>query len=261
MKYTLLDLVQTILSSMESDEVNSIDDTIESQAVTRIVRDTYFEIISRDRLPEHYNLFALDASGDNAKPTVMYKPADVRTLDWVKYDVQTADDAGQIRFVEVKYLALQDFLDMMYRLNSTDDNVDAFTLSVATPTDGNTVFNVLARNDIHPTYYTSFDDGTILFDAYDSEIDSTLQKDKTLAYGVQGVTWSNTDTFVPQLAEVKFPLLLNEAKALAFAELKQTAHQEAGKRAMRAWVSSQKNASAIPGVQRATDKLPNYGRH
>ena len=46
MKYTLLAIVQEILSDMDSDEVNSIDDTVESQQVASIVRSAYMAIMS-----------------------------------------------------------------------------------------------------------------------------------------------------------------------------------------------------------------------
>jgi hypothetical protein len=261
MKYTLLEMVQTILSSMESDEVSSISDTVESQAIAKIVRDTYYDIISRDRLPEHYNLFQLEPSTDASKPVVMFKPVECKTLDWVKYDIQDASDEGRIRFAKMNYIFAEEFVERMFELNSTDPNVITFTLDVNLPSSGTSSLTILARNDQHPQYFTSFDDGTIVFDSYDASIDNTLQKSKTQCYGLLGNPWSETDNFIPNLAETKFPILINEAKMLAFAELKQSAHQEAAKRANRAWIASQKNASAIPGVQRATDKLPNYGRH
>ena len=42
-KLTLLDMVQRTLSSMDSDTVNSFDDTIESEQVAYIIRDVYFD--------------------------------------------------------------------------------------------------------------------------------------------------------------------------------------------------------------------------
>ncbi len=45
MKYTLLEIVQEILSDMDSDEVNSIDDTTESEQVATIVKSTYLSMM------------------------------------------------------------------------------------------------------------------------------------------------------------------------------------------------------------------------
>ena len=47
MKLTLLEMVQDILSSMDSDEVNSITDSTEALQVARIIRDSYIEITDR----------------------------------------------------------------------------------------------------------------------------------------------------------------------------------------------------------------------
>ncbi len=41
-KMTLLEVVQEILSDMNSDNVNSINDTIEAQQVVQIAKRTYF---------------------------------------------------------------------------------------------------------------------------------------------------------------------------------------------------------------------------
>ena len=46
MKSTLLQVVQSILSDMDSEDVNTISDTIEAQQVASVVEDTYFNIMS-----------------------------------------------------------------------------------------------------------------------------------------------------------------------------------------------------------------------
>ena len=58
MKYTLLEMTQDILSNMSSDEVNSISDTPESLQVATIIKQKYYDIVSRGDLPEH-NLYRL----------------------------------------------------------------------------------------------------------------------------------------------------------------------------------------------------------
>ena len=85
MKLTLLDYVQTILSSLESDEVNSISDTPESMQVANIVKQTYYNIIARSDLPEHKQLINLNPSLDETQPVVMNIPAGVHKIYWLKY--------------------------------------------------------------------------------------------------------------------------------------------------------------------------------
>jgi len=74
MKRTLLDYTQSILSSLNSAEVNSIGDTTESLQVAEILRTTYYNILGRAELPEHEKLFQLTSSGDPTKPTLMFRP-------------------------------------------------------------------------------------------------------------------------------------------------------------------------------------------
>ncbi len=52
-------------------------------------------------------------------------------------------------------------------------------------------------------------------------MDTTLQTSKTLCYGQIIPTFTLEDSFIPDLDDTQFPLLLNEAKAIAFVELKQ----------------------------------------
>ena len=54
---TVLQLTQNILSAMSSDEVNSISDTVESMQVATILQNKYYDIVSRDALPAHDQLF------------------------------------------------------------------------------------------------------------------------------------------------------------------------------------------------------------
>jgi len=44
-KMTVLEIVQDILNDIDGDEVNSIDDTLESEQVAQIVKSTYDAII------------------------------------------------------------------------------------------------------------------------------------------------------------------------------------------------------------------------
>ena len=60
-KLTVLAMVQDILSDMNSDEVNSINDTIEAQQVAQIINTTYFEIISSRDWPHLETLFQFNA--------------------------------------------------------------------------------------------------------------------------------------------------------------------------------------------------------
>src|SRR5262245_44370522 len=115
MKYTLLDMVQTILSGMSSDEVNSITDNEESIAVARIIRGVYYDIVAAEHMPENFRLFSLEASTDATKPVLMTRPTNANSIQWVKYNKATITDTNP-NWIEIKYMPIKKFLDIVHRL-------------------------------------------------------------------------------------------------------------------------------------------------
>lgn len=253
MKQTNLQLVQTIMSSMDSDEVNSVNDTVESQQVLKVIRTVYFDIVTRLNLPEHYALFNLNPSGDANKPVLMTVPDEIEQFFWVKYNGATAEDT-EVNFMPVEYVELSTFIDQTDRLNTSDDDVSSMTHSA----NGSTTTFKFNTNRA-PQCYTTINDTTLIFDSYDSQVDTTLQSSKTKCYGKRTIAWADTDSFIPELDADKFPLLLSEAKSLAWAELKQTSHAKAEQSARRGWVRAQKTKYRTETTP-FLDQLPNFGR-
>ncbi len=255
MRYTLLELTQAILSSIDGDEINSIADTTESLQVVKCIETTYWDIVSKSEFPKNYTFFSLDPSGDPTKPTLMYLPSTQLTLSWIRYNNATTTDISP-NFVEVPFLNLDDFLRRMYQLNSQETTVVQYNHLLA---NGDTM-TFLGRNDQFPKYYTCPDDRTILFDSYNSAVDTTLQESKTMCYGERLTTWTTTDLFVPDLPAKQFTLLLNEAKSLAWAEIKQAQNAKAEQRARKGWVRSQKDKRNVNNPRKELDRAPNYGK-
>jgi hypothetical protein len=106
------------------------------------------------------------------------------------------------------------------------------------------------------------DDNTLIFDSYDADVDTTLQKSKTVCYGQKTATWTQSGSFTPDLDAEQFSLLLNKAKALAWAELKQADHALARKEMRDQQIHSQRAKLALPHNEAIgyLDTLPNYGR-
>lgn len=273
MKRTLLDLTQDILSALDSDEVNSIGDTTESLQVANIIKNTWWNIVSRSHLPEHMDMFRLDASTEMALPVLMLKPTNVTHIDWIKYfdeSVQSTDGTsfihdlntditGQtppndtnpdLNYKTVQILPIVDFLTLVNRYNPYDDNVEDYTLEGIT---------LRYRNDRHPTHCGVLSDKYILFDSYDSTIEDTIQHSKTQAYGQIIPEFKMEDSFIPLLDDYQFPLLFNEAKSLAFFELKQMAHAKAEQESKRQWSSLQRDKALVDRPS-YFDQLPNFGR-
>lgn len=280
MKYTLLQLTQDILSSLSSDEINSIGDTTESLQVVNIIKQKYFDIINRLELPNHYQLVQLNASLDETMPTLMYVPEGIQDIKWIKYydsnildgntstnfahdlntDLTTTVQTGTAPpgYLYVPIIPFNQFIDMVSSFSLADENVETYTFS--DNTNGyNSSYTIKYKNNQQPTYCSILSNYYVFFDGFDSTQDSTLQASKIMAYGSVIPQWRNEDGFIPNLEEEQFPLLLNEAKELAFFELKQQAHPLADREVKRGWSTIQKKKAV---VNRPTyfDELPNFGR-
>lgn len=275
MKLTLLDLVQVIASSMDSDEVNSINDSVESLQIALLVRSAYYDIIGRANLPEHYSLVNLDpAPSPVTTPNLMYVPSRIAEIQWVQYnkftnpatevashgvnqDIITTpqDEAAVIQMVQIDYLPLQNFLLRMNALDPNNPNVFDYDLVI-----GPDIFKIFYMNDQSPNFYTTFDDRTIVFDSFDASFESAMQSSNSLCYGRLVIPFTLSDSFIPNLEDDQFPLLLNEAKALAWAELKQTSHQIAERNLRRGWTHVQTKKNAVDYPLSGFNRLPYFGR-
>lgn len=281
MKYTVLQMTQDILSSMSSDEVNSISDTPESLQVAVLLKHKYFDIINRIDLPEHDQLLQLQPSLDNTRPTLMYVPAGIAEIRWIKYydnnplDGNTSDEfshdlnvdvvntltnpgSAPPGYLYVSILPNDEFFNYTNAFSTADTNVRQYQLEDTT--NGiNGSFTVNYKNDSQPIYCTILSNYYVLFDSFDNVIDSTLQASKTMALGQAIPAFQMVDTFIPDLSEEQFQLLVNETKALAFFEFKQQMHPLAQQEVQRGWSTIQKKKAVI---NRPTyfDELPGFGR-
>lgn len=255
MKQTLLAIVQDILSSMDGDEINSINDNVEAQQVVAIVRRIYNDIIDRADLRNRKTLFTLTSSGNSSFPTIMYVPTAVSNIDWIKYNRRTSTDTDD-NWTIINYLPPSDFFVLLDSLKVSSGTVTSFTYSSTTLS----AVTLFCNNNTGPTYYTSLDDNTLIFDSYDTGVDSTLQTSKTLCYGEQTTAFTAIDTWVPLLEDHQFSLLVHEAVALAHAEMKQAANVKAEKMGRQQWIHLQRAKRTVPRKVPAINSLPNYGR-
>lgn len=215
---TLLDIVQDIMSDMDSDEINSISDTAESLQVAQIVKTTYYNIIDGKDFPWMYELFQLNTSGTTSRPTHMSLPDDIIDLKWIKYNNKKSTDTKN-KLEKVIYKTPEDFINIVDSRDSSSSNISIIT----DPSD----ITINVYTDRGPMYFTSFDDETLVFDAYDSAKETNLTNSNTQVYGKRSVTFTLSDSFTPDLPVQMFSYLLNEAKSTAFLTLKQMANQKA----------------------------------
>lgn len=250
----LLEYVQDILSSMDSDEVNSIGDTVESMQVATIVKNCYEEIIAHIELPEEYTLFHLDPSNNADKPVEMHIPSNISNIEWIKYDKITTDLNYQ-QLIQIQYLPKEDFLVLVNSYNEANTNVLKYTLE----TEGGN-FELLCLNDKHPNYFTTFDNNTVVFNSYDNTMDTTLQSVKTLCYGKKNFDFQMSDNYIPFNEKRYEPLLFNASKAQAFADLKQISNMKAEAAEKRGRIKIQSDKYSVPFGRPAYDNIKGYGR-
>jgi hypothetical protein len=257
MKLTLLEMTQIILRSLKGEEVNNISDTAESQAVVGIIKECYYDILSTQDFPERKSLFELNASGDSTKPTLMYLPDDVVGIDWIKYDKVLAGETIK-RYDYVKYLPLEDFMKINHADNTNSSNVEIMTLTL----NGTDTIDFTYRNDLPPTYYTSIDDYRLVFDSFTESLESTLQKNKTVCYGLLEADWTESNSFIPELDSQQFGILLQDAKSMAWLELRQQANADAMKRTRRNKIRFLQNKlrADYPNSWEYWTDYPSYGR-
>lgn len=235
MRYTLLELVKRILEAMESDEVSDINETVESVSVANIVKECYFDIVGRLNMDEQEGLFKLDASGDNTKPVLMYIPSTVSRIKWLQYN---KEDLTFPNYTDLRFVSNAEYISMQSGLDSTDTTIDQITVSI---NGQNYVFHY--RNNRLPSYYTIFDERLVLFDGYDSTIETTLTQVRTLGFGSLVPEFLFQNDFVPDLDPRQFQLLLQESKATAFTELKQVENPRANAKVRRNEILAQKQKS------------------
>lgn len=225
---------------MDSEDVNSINDTIEAQQVASVVEDTYYNIIAARDLPEHNKLMTLTAMSDSNKPTHFKYPSDTKHIERVEYNIGTV---AKKDFREVEYIDPVVFLD---RMDETGLLVETY--------DGN--LDIFVRVDQPPRFYTSFDDEYIIMDSYDSDVEATLQSSKIRAFGSTYPSFSQVDSFEPDIDNTLMPYLLAEAKSTCFSLFKGGSDPkvEQAARRLKSYVQNDQHKSRKANIRN------NYGR-
>lgn len=234
---TLLDIVQNILSAMESDEVNSIGDTVEALQVAEEVRTAYYDLMTTYGWPTQETFVRLNASNDPDLPTVMYIPDDVEEIKWIKYNQGTPENPQ--------------YVDVAFQEPSLFFRYGSVYTSQSVPV--KLVENLYVQTDRTPTHWTTFDNRTIIFDGYNSSVDDTLQQSKVLCWGRKTPHFELRDDFVPPIDSMHFPLLLSEAKRMSFVNYKGVANANEEKRNRNQRIKLQRH------LWRANQRKPYHG--
>jgi hypothetical protein len=252
MARTLLDMTQDILSTLDSDPVNSISDTYESLQVATLIKTTYQDIVEEYGLPTNQKLSYLEGVGDLDRPTHLKIPDNVRGLHWWKYD-KRLDIADALMYTKVNYYSPIEFIEYCNQRDSLDTtNYQTITLEANV--------KIIIGKTAHPYIWTSFDNEYVVCDAYNSDVDATLQQSKTQAFLEYGPTFTFADAFVPDLPENLSTLLFRTAENTCYALFKQTVNPKLEQKERRLRIRAQRNKTKVDEQQNNVRGRPDYGR-
>lgn len=247
MKKTLLELTQDVLSAVDGEEVNSISDSVESLQVANDIKVVFYDLIGRKDWQFLRRLTNLNNLSDISKPTHLLLPERASAMDFIKYNKRKLGSARNF-FLDVRYEYPDEFLRKVNQRDNTKANYD-----LVTDFDGAII---TIRNDIHPTFWTSFDDKHIVMDAYDNTIETTLRGDNTQISLYITPEWSVDDGFTPELPDEMFPLLFAECTSYTQARKDDVLLKKTEQTARR----QQRHLSQRHGVTQSGVRYPNYGR-
>jgi hypothetical protein len=181
----------------------------------------------------------------------MERPEGFHSIEWVKYDVKLTAGGDQ-NYEYVDYMEPDRFMERVQSRSTSDTNVTAVTLS--------TGIIIPVINDRRPQVYTVMDSGSdeLVFDSYDSNLETNLQASKSLAYGTQRPTLTLSDTATMVLPRHLETLVKREARALFFDLYKDGATREVDRTRRRAEVRAQRHRNIIKNTD--NDNRPDYGR-
>lgn len=253
MSITLLDVVQDVLSVIDSDAVSSISDTVEADQVADIVKNVYRDIVTEYNLPGKRTLETLEGLSDPARPNMLRIPDNIhKVLHW-QYDCRLAEDSA-IKYKEICYLEPTEFLRRMNQRNSLDGEI--YMIVYPSPN-----VTLLVDKTRAPEYWTTFDDRHIVTDNFNLNVDAALQGAKTQAWLERRNVFVKSDTFIIELPAALEQLLFRTAENEAYALNKQIVNPKLEQKEARLRIRAQRNKHAAnPYENNTMSGTPNYGR-
>lgn len=203
-KKTLLQLVIDVAEQCgETPPEDVISDDL-GITLANYARIVFEGMVLKYNIAAHKRITALVALSDLTKPNYMQVPSNARDIYWIKYDVTTPEHLGRTVWKTIERLDIDKFFLYTQGRDNTLSEVDEIEDFGGTP--------IKIHNDRPPTYYTSIDDYTLIFDSYDRSVDSALQATKSLVHHLSEPTVAQTDEFMIPLPSNLFPIL--EAKVI-----------------------------------------------
>jgi hypothetical protein len=194
-------------------EVATIDDTIEAQQVASVAEKVFYDlnddIFGSDQLQE---LIQLESLADNTKPNYLRLPDNASRINKAEVLYNTSTDVAEIKMSSIEYLSPTDFLAYIgsRKVSTTNEIVTDYS-----------GYRMVIENEQAPKYYTDFDDEHLVFDAYDSTVDSVLQASKSGILTTVQRVFTKTDSYVIDFPEWMHSTYLNAVMSEASMALRE----------------------------------------
>ena len=250
---TLLDVVQRYLNSVDSWDVDSIEDTVESRQVALIAVEVLERLIQDTNYSQHTSkVTTLNSSTDPTKPNYLVIPDDVQRISEsrIQYNSFSENDNATVKYKDIKYLQPHEFLEYVGVRSDASSNTEVIEDYSGTK------FSVVINSS--PEYCTSFDGKFIVFDAYDKDVDDTLQSYKSRVIYSAEPDIIMEDGFIIPLPSHMTQGYIDMVKAEASEVLRQEPLPSAARRARKFLIKQRQIEERIGNHPSKTKK---YGRH
>jgi len=213
MSRTLLYTVQRVIEKLDLDPVNSINDSEDAILIAREAESTFYDLLSRNEWPDQYDLIEIESVSDIYNPTALRLPTNTTMVSSFRYDVTGPDDTETI-IRQLEQVDTEEFLRRIYNRSSIDTDI-----TIANYKD----IPLYIYNNQTPSYFTTFDNETIILDSWYQSEESTVQGSKSIVrastipvFLVDPETAeevADIDTYIIPLEVTVYPLYLSELTA------------------------------------------------
>lgn len=178
-------------------QVSDISESNESESVSKIAEECYFEMVSQGDWPHLEAIYQFDSLADSEKPNYLGIPDNISNIKSFKYNNK-----------DIKYVSPEEFINISIARDNLSENI------VEVEDYSGYIFKILTNKD--PEYYTILLEKYIVCDSYNDDIDSVLQSSKTVSRCTKAPVWSSVNEFIPDLTDNMFPTYLSLVKRAAF---------------------------------------------
>lgn len=248
MRYTNLEVLNKCMDVINADNVSAVDENDRAGRIFSIMEDVYYDLLTRIDHPYHETLQVLTSPASTSTPTHLTLSSGatdyVKDISRLEYNVEDTNTTTAPDFKKLYYIDPTEFLDR----SEMWENYDVVAITA----------NALVRigNDKDPTYYTSFDQQTLVLDSYDSAVLTYIPSTRVRAIVRKVPDFTVGDSGVQTLDDMYFPTYVSECQSRTHAILKDNVNRKVEEYARRNRVSQQNDKFKV----KKENGRPNFGR-